>query len=183
LAYALIDLIVDNYFAVLEVLGNKIQQLEDDLIRQADTRMLNNIYGIKRNLLLIRRHVWPLREVVFRLNRDNAALIQENTQVYLRDLYDHVIRVTDHIETYRESITGMHDIYLSSLNNKMNEVMKVLTVISTIFIPMTLVASIYGMDLDYMPEKHWTYTYPLVLAVMAGITITLLAYFRRLDWI
>jgi len=184
LVYSLLDLVVDNYFVVLEILGDKIEELEDELIKKPTSAMLNQIYKLKRNLLAIRKHVWPLREVVFRLNRDEATLIEESTQLYMRDLYDHVIRVTDHIETYRESLTSMLDIYLSSLSNRMNEVMKVLTVISTVFIPLTLIASLYGMNFAYMPpEVEWLYGYPILLMLMAVIAIIPLIYFRRIKWI
>ncbi|MFW9807623.1 MAG: magnesium/cobalt transporter CorA, partial [Candidatus Thorarchaeota archaeon] len=152
LAYAILDLLVDKYFVVLEKLGDMIEDFEDELVEEASTDMLNRIYKIKRDLLSFRRHIWPLREVVLKMQRQTTAFVREDTQVFLRDLYDHVIRVTDHVETYRESISGMLDIYLSSINNKMNEVMKVLTVVATIFIPLTLMASIYGMNWKYIPE-------------------------------
>ena len=144
--------------------------------------MLNRIYKLKRDILSLRRYIWPLREVIFRLNRDEASLIHEDTQIYLRDLYDHVIRVTDLLETYRESITGMLDIYLSSLSNRMNEVMQVLTVITVIFIPLTLMASIYGMNF-YIPEVTHPLGYPIFLIVTGCITIAMVAYFRRRGWI
>ncbi len=183
LTYALVDLIVDNYFLALEVIGDKIEELENEIVERPREDMLTSIYSLKRNLLLMRKDVWPLREVVFRLNRDEATLIQEETQVYLRDLYDHVIRATDHIETYRDSLTTMLDIYLTSLSNRMNEVMKVLTVISTIFIPATFLASIYGMNFIDMPELQYPFAYPILLIVMLFIGIILLAYFKRLKWI
>jgi magnesium transporter len=145
--------------------------------------MLNRIYKIKRDLLAFRRHIWPLREVVLKMQRDAQSFVDQETRVFLRDLYDHVIRVTDHVETYRESITIMLDIYLSSVSNKMNEVMKVLTVVSTIFIPLTLMASIYGMNWPWMPELEFFYGYPIFLMAMIVITSTLVMYFRRIDWI
>ncbi|MFW9920736.1 MAG: magnesium/cobalt transporter CorA [Candidatus Thorarchaeota archaeon] len=183
LTYALVDMVVDRYFIVLEVIGDKIEELEDAIVKNPTEVMLRSIYSLKRNLLLMRKYIWPLREVVFRLNRDEATLIQPETQVYLRDLYDHVIRATDHIETYRDSLTTMLDIYLTSISNKMNEVMKVLTVISTIFIPVTFLASIYGMNFIYMPELAIPLGYPVLLISMLGIGITLLLYFRHVKWI
>ncbi|MFX1273263.1 MAG: CorA family divalent cation transporter, partial [Promethearchaeota archaeon] len=141
------------------------------------------IYRLKRTVIALRRYIWPLREVVFALNRDDTELVTDATKVYLRDLYDHVIRVTDLAETYREGITGMLDIYLSTMSNKMNEVMKVLTVISTIFIPLTLMASIYGMNWIWMPELDFFYGYPVFLMVMLLITAILVFYFRRRGWI
>jgi magnesium transporter len=162
-----------------------IEDLEDELIERATTDMLNRIYKIKRDLLSFRRHIWPLREVVLKMQRDAPTFVTQDTDVFLRDLYDHVIRVTDHVETYRESITGMLDIYLSSVSNKMNEVMKVLTVVSTIFIPLTLMASIYGMNWLWIPEIEFlgTLGYPVFLAAMIIVTVFLIGYFRRIEWI
>lgn len=184
LAYALLDLLVDKYFVVLERIGDMIEDLEDALIGQATTDMLNRIYRIKRDLLSFRRHIWPLREVVLKMQRDASTYVNQETHVFLRDLYDHVIRVTDHVETYRESISGMLDIYLSSINNKMNEVMKVLTVVSTIFIPLTLMASIYGMNWQVIPEIEFLGVsgYPVFLTAMFIITAILIGYFRRIEW-
>ncbi|MHA1908886.1 MAG: magnesium/cobalt transporter CorA [Candidatus Thorarchaeota archaeon] len=184
LTYALVDLIVDNYFVVLEISGDKIEELENAIVHRFSEDYLSTIYDLKRNLLTMRKFIWPLREVVFRLNRDEATLIQEETQIYLRDLYDHVIRATDHVETYRDSLTTMLDIYLTNLSNRMNDIMKILTVISTIFIPATFLASIYGMNFMYMgPELEWTYGYPMLLFIMLFIGIILLAYFRKIRWI
>jgi magnesium transporter len=183
LAYTILDLLIDKYFVVLEKIGDMIEDLEDELIGRATSDMLNRIYKIKRNLLSFRRHIWPLREVVLKMQRDAHSFVKQETHVFLRDLYDHIIRVTDHVETYRESITGMLDIYLSSVSNKMNEVMKVLTVISTIFIPLTLMASIYGMNWQWIPELEFYYGYPVFLAAMFLVTITLIAYFRRIGWV
>jgi magnesium transporter len=183
LVYTLLDLLVDKYFVVLERTGDLIEDLEDELVEHATSDMLNRIYKIKRDLLAFRRHIWPLREVVLKMQRDAQSFVDQETRVFLRDLYDHVIRVTDHVETYRESITIMLDIYLSSVSNKMNEVMKVLTVVSTIFIPLTLMASIYGMNWPWMPELEFFYGYPIFLMAMIVITSTLVMYFRRIDWI
>jgi magnesium transporter len=183
LSYSLLDLLVDKYFVVLERIGDLIEDLEDELIERATSDMLNRIYRIKRDLLSFRRHIWPLREVVLKLQRDTPSLVEEETLVFLRDLYDHVIRVTDHVETYRESITGMLDIYLSSVSNKMNEVMKVLTVVSAIFIPLTLMASVYGMNFSWMPELDFIYGYPIFLLAMFVLTTILVLYFRRRKWI
>ncbi|PNX52903.1 MAG: magnesium and cobalt transport protein CorA [Thermoplasmata archaeon M9B2D] len=184
LVYSLLDLMVDKYFVVLEQVGDIIEDLEDDLIEDATVDMLNRIYSLKRSLLAFRRDIWPLRQVVLRLQRDIPLHMKADNLVYLSDLYDHVIRATDHVETYRESITGMLDIYLSRVSNKMNEVMKVLTVISTIFIPLTLMASIYGMNWPWMPEFLVTeYGYPIFLFFMIAIAVILFAYFRRIDWI
>jgi magnesium transporter len=184
LAYTLLDLIVDQYFVVLEKFGDLIEDIEDELIAEATSDILNRIYRIKRSLLYFRRHIWPLREVVLKMQRQ-TSFVQEETQVFLRDLYDHVIRITDHVETYREAITGMLDIYLSSINNRMNEVMKVLTVVSAIFIPLTLAASIYGMNFKWIPEIDLLGDagYPIFLVAMALLTSILVGYFRKIKWI
>ncbi|MFW9849753.1 MAG: magnesium/cobalt transporter CorA [Candidatus Thorarchaeota archaeon] len=184
LTYALVDLIVDNYFVVLEVVGDKIEELEDAIISEFSEKLLSSIYDLKRDLLVLRKFLWPLREVVFRLNRDEATLIQAETEIYLRDLYDHVIRATDYVETFKDSLTTMLDIYLTNLNNRMNDIMKILTVISTIFIPITFIASIYGMNFVPMgPELHWEFGYPTILLVMLLIALILLGYFRKIHWI
>jgi magnesium transporter len=183
LAYTLLDLIVDKYFYVLEELGEEIEQLEDELVSEATYDMLNRIYRLKRVVIALRRYIWPLREVAFRLSREAPAIIQESTQVYMRDLYDHVIRVADLIETYRETTTGMLEIYLSSVSNRMNEVMQLLTVISTIFIPLTLMTSIYGMNWPWMPELEYEYGYPIFMLIMIFISVVLLGLFRKKGWI
>ncbi|UCE11901.1 MAG: magnesium/cobalt transporter CorA [Candidatus Thorarchaeota archaeon] len=183
LAYALIDLIVDHYFVILEDIGEKIEILEDSLTAKPSKDLLEEIYRLKRIVIEMRRHIWPLREVVSRFMRDDELLAQESTRVYLKDLYDHVYRVTDYLETYRESMTGALDIYLSSVSNRMNEVMKVLTVISTIFIPLTLMASIYGMNFQNMPELAWPFGYPALLLSMLVVGLLLLAGFRRIGWV
>ncbi len=184
LTYSLVDLIVDNYFMDLEVIGDKIEDLETEIVSEFSEDMLGLIYALKRNLIQMRKYIWPLREVVFKLNRDEATLIQESTQVYLRDLYDHVVRATDHIETFRDSLTTLLDIYLTSLSNKMNDIMKVLTVISTIFIPATFLASLYGMNFLYLPpETQWIYGYPTLVIIMFLLGVVLLAYFRKIKWI
>jgi magnesium transporter len=183
LAYTLLDLLVDKYFYVLEELGESIEHLEDELITDATPDMLTRIYKLKRIVISLRRFVWPLREVSFRLSREAPAIIQESTQLYMRDLYDHVIRVADLLETYRETITGMLEIYLSSTSNKMNEIMQLLTVISTIFIPLTLMTSVYGMNWPWMPELEFQYGYPIFILIMILISVVLLLLFRRKGWI
>jgi magnesium transporter len=183
LVYTLLDLIVDKYFMVLEQIGDTIEDLEDDLIAKSSSEMLNDIYKLKRILIAFRRDIWPLRQVVVKLQRDIPTLVHDDTQIFLRDLYDHIIRVTDHVETYRESITGMLDIYLSRVSNKMNEIMQVLTVISVIFIPLTLMASIYGMNWHWMPELSYQYGYPIFMLFMLIVGLLLLGYFKRKGWV
>ena len=181
--YSLIDTIVDRYFSVLEKMSDSIEKLEDELIAAPTTQTLQRIYELRRIASDLRRYMWPLREVIFKLSRETEEFFNDTTQLYLRDLHDHVIQVSDQVETHRESISAMVDIYLSSLSNKMNEVMKVLTVISTIFIPATLLASIYSMNFTYMPELMWAHSYPILLLSMVLLGVSLLIIFRRKGWI
>jgi len=183
LAYSLIDAIVDNYFMVLEKIGEKIEDIEDELVKNPTPMVLQTIHRLKRELIFLRKSVWPLREVISRLERWESPLIHKSIDIYLRDVYDHTIQVIDSLETFRDTLSGMLDIYLSSVSNRMNEVMKVLTVISTIFIPLTLIASIYGMNFRYMPELEWSWGYPMVYMVMLAIGAVMLVYFRRKKWL
>jgi len=183
LAYALIDAIVDNYFIVLEKLGEQIEVMEEELVTNPTPETLQTIHHLKRELIFLRKSVWPLREVISALDRGESPLIQESTGIYLRDLYDHTIQVIDSVETFRDMVSGMLDIYLSSVSNKMNEVMKVLTIIATIFIPLTFIAGIYGMNFQYMPELGWHWGYPAVWFVICAIFIVMLVYFRRRKWL
>ncbi len=183
LAYALIDAIVDHYFVVLEQIGEKIELLEEDLVTDPTPETLQTIHNLKRDMIFLRKSVWPLREVIGGLERGESSLIGESITIYLRDVYDHTIQVIDTMETFRDMISGMLDIYLSSISNRMNEVMKVLTIIATIFIPLTLVAGIYGMNFRYMPELEWPWGYLMVWLVMLGIAAVMLVYFRRKRWL
>jgi magnesium transporter len=183
LAYALLDLVVDNYFTVLEQVGEKVEFLEEELVTSPTPETLQTIHNLKREMIFLRKSVWPLREVVGALERGESSLIKESTGIYLRDVYDHTIQVIDTIETFRDMISGMLDIYLSSVSNRMNEVMKVLTIIATIFIPLTLIAGIYGMNFQYMPELGWRWGYPIVWLVMLAIGAVMLVYFRRKKWL
>jgi magnesium transporter len=183
LTYALIDTVVDNYFIILEKLGDKIEFLEDELVINPGTETLQAIHNLKRELIFLRKSVWPLREVVSRMERGGFDLIKQATGIYLRDVYDHTIQVIDAIETYRDLLSGMLDIYLSSISNKMNEIMKVLTIIGTIFIPLTFIAGIYGMNFSYMPELGWRWGYPIVLTVMLIISGVMVHYFKGKKWL
>jgi magnesium transporter len=183
LAYALVDTIVDHYFIVLEKLGEKIENMEEDLVTNPTPETLQAIHTLKRELIFLRKSVWPLREAVNSLERGESSLIHESTDIYLRDVYDHTIQVIDTIETFRDMVSVMLDIYLSSVSNKMNEVMKVLTIIATIFIPLTFIASIYGMNFKYIPELEWHWGYPAILFVMVAVGISMLAFFRRKRWL
>jgi magnesium transporter len=183
LMYSLLDAIVDSYFGILEKVGDRIEGLEDELISDPDERTLHQIYALKREMISLRRSIWPLRELVNGIQRSDSALVSESTNVYLRDVYDHTIQIIDTIESLRDIVSGMLDTYLSSISNRMNAVMKVLTIIATIFIPLTFVAGIYGMNFDWMPELHWRWGYPAVWLLMLAITALMVKYFRRKKWL
>jgi magnesium transporter len=183
LAYALMDTVVDHYFVILEKLGEKIEQLEEELLENPTPRMLEDIHHLKREIIVFRRQVWPLREVLNSLIKGQAALIQETTHIFLRDVYDHTIQVIDTIESFRDVLSGLSDLYLSTVSNRMNEVMKVLTIIATIFIPLTFIAGIYGMNFEYMPELKWRWSYPLLWAVLIAIFISMVIWFKRKKWL
>jgi len=183
LAYALLDLIVDDYFDFTESLSERIEELEDQVIENPTNNTIHGVYWLRRIVSIARRNLWPLRETVGHLYRDPNPLIKASTNIYLRDLYDHVIQVNDSLEAYRDTLSSMLDTYLSSISNKMNAVMKVLTVISTVFIPLTLITGIYGMNFINMPELTWGYGYSVVLIVMFALAVSMLAYFHKIEWI
>jgi magnesium transporter len=183
LAYSLLDAIVDSYFVILEKLGEKVEYLEDELVVNPGQETVKSIHILKREMIFLRKSVWPLREVVSGLRRGESQLIKKTTNLYLGDVYDHTIQVIDTIETLRDMLTGMLDIYLSSISNRMNEVMKVLTVMATIFIPITFIASLYGMNFRYMSELDSPLGYPAVLVLMAVIALGLTVYFHRKKWL
>jgi len=183
LAYALLDMVVDNYFVVLERLGDEIDELEGRVMGPPDPSISQRIHRMKRTLLFMRKSTWPLREMITALLREESDLVSSETQPFLRDLYDHTIHVIDTIETHRDMLSGLLEVHLANLNNRMSEVMKVLTIIATIFIPLTFVAGVYGMNFEYMPELGWKWSYPIVLFVMFAIGGGLLAYFRVRKWI
>ncbi len=182
LAYALIDAVVDNYFMILEKLGETIEEIEEKLVTNPTSETLHTLHDLKREMVFLRKSVWPLREVINRLERSESPLINKSTYIYLRDVYDHTIQVIDAVETFRDMLSGMLDIYLSSVSNRMNEVMKVLTIIATIFIPLTFIAGIYGMNFRYMPELEQAWSYPTILILMLIMAIVMLIYFRRKKW-
>ncbi|UCG03968.1 MAG: magnesium/cobalt transporter CorA [Candidatus Heimdallarchaeota archaeon] len=183
LFYALIDVIVDNYFLILERLSERIEFLEEEIVTSPGTETLQIIHSLKTNIIFIRKSVWPLRELISRLERGGSALILPGTQKYIRDVYDHTIQVIDTVETLRDIVSGILDIYLSSISNKMNEVMKVLTIIATIVIPMTVVSGIYGMNFQLMPELTWPIGYPMALSLMLLVAIIMLSYFWKKGWL
>lgn len=183
LTYAHLDTIVDQYFPLLEQLGEDIEQLEEELIAHADRGTLRMLHGFKQEMILLRRAIWPLRDVLSHLERGDSTLIHSSTHIYLRDVYDHTIQLIETTETYRDMLGGMMDIYLTSLSNKLNETMKVLTVIATIFIPLTFIVGIYGMNFEVMPELEWPWGYPLVMSLMLVLAIGMLWAFRKKHWI
>ncbi|MBN1918768.1 MAG: magnesium/cobalt transporter CorA [Verrucomicrobia bacterium] len=183
LMYALMDAIIDDYYPFLEGIGEQVEALEDQVVARPSRTTLGRVHAVKRNLLDVRRAVWPLRDAVNSLLREDNALIAKATRLYLRDCYDHTVQVLDIVETYRESAGNLMDIYLSSASNRMNEVMKVLTIIATIFIPLTFLAGVYGMNFRYMPELGLSWTYPALWAVMVAIAVTMLVLFWRKGWI
>jgi len=183
LAYALLDAIVDNCFLILEKGGERIEDTEQQLATNPTPETLQLIRKLKKGMIFLRKAIWPLREVVSGLERCESVLIHESTGAYLRDVYDHTIQVIDTVESFRDMVSGMLDIYLSSISNKMNEVMKVLTIFAVIFIPLTFVAGIYGMNFQFMPELGWHWGYPMILIVMASIAAGMLGYFRRKRWL
>ena len=182
LAYALIDAIVDSYYTILETLGEHIESLQEELVSEPKREDLQIIQDLKSDMLFIRKSVWPLREVIGGLVRSESTLIKEHVHVYIRDVYDHVIQVIDTIETFRDMLSAMLDIYLSSVGNRMNEVMKVLTIIATIFIPMTFLAGIYGMNFKYMPELEWKYAYPIFWLIVLSLFILMIMWFKKKKW-
>ncbi|MEH2258500.1 magnesium/cobalt transporter CorA [Nostoc sp.] len=189
LAYAVLDAIIDGFFPVLELYGERIEELEEEVIVRPTPKTLQNIYQIRRELLQLRRAIWPQRDAINSLIRDGSELISEEVRIYLRDCYDHTVQVMDMVETYRELASGLMDVYLSAVSNKMNEIMKVLTIVSTIFIPLTFIAGIYGMNFNTekspynMPELNWYWGYPLCWAVMLAIAFGLLFFFWRRGWL
>ena len=191
LAYALIDSIIDHCFPVLEKLGDAIEELEDQVLERPSRENVTTIHNYKRALMQLRRYVWPGRDVVTALLHDDSGLVHDATKVFLRDCYDHTVQIMDLIETYRDVNSGLMELYLSAVGMRTNEIMRVLTVMSSIFIPLTFVAGVYGMNFDYadgampwnMPEVHKPYGYLICVAVMVAIAIGQLLFFRRKKWL
>lgn len=183
LAYALMDMIVDSYFLVLEAIGEQVEDLEDRVMHEPGSEVLPTLSTLRRELLFLRKSVWPLREVLSSLTRAESSVFTETTQIFCRDVYDHTIQVIDTVEALRDIVSGMFDTYLSSVSHRMNEVMKVLTIIATIFIPLTFIAGIYGMNFERMPELSWSWAYPTALGIMAAVAFVMVLYFRRKRWL
>lgn len=183
LLYALTDVIVDNYFLVVERIGEKIDEVEDIVLLNPKREVLQEIYKLKRDLIYIRKTLWPMRNAISSISKNDFDLVDEKTLYYFRDVYDHIIQMIDIIETYRDICSGMLDTYLSSISNKTNDIMKVLTIFSTIFIPLTFIAGVYGMNFKFLPELHWKYGYASFWVVSAIITGFMLRYFRKKNWL
>jgi magnesium transporter len=183
LAYALLDAVVDNYFVILEKCGDRIESIETELISEPTRETLQRLYGCKREMIFLHNSVWPLREVVNALARHDSDLVAESTAPYLRDVYDHVTHIIESVDIQREMLSGMLDMYLSSVSNRLNEVMKVLTVISVVFMPVTFIAGVYGMNFRNMPELQWRYGYFAALLLMLVISAAMLIHFKRKKWL
>jgi len=183
LAYAIIDMIIDAYFPILEDLGERVDDLEEFVIEDPSPRVVGWINTVRRDLLGLRRAVWPLRDAVASLLREHTTFIADETRVYFRDCYDHCVQLADVIETYRELGSGLMNTYLSSIGNRTNEVMKVLTIMASVFIPLTFLAGLYGMNFEYMPELHVHWAYPLLLGIMLVVAVAMLFYFRKVGWL
>jgi len=189
LLYSLLDIIIDEGFPVLETFGEKIDTLEEELLEKPTNNTLKKLHNLKRELLILRRMLWPHRDLLNKLLRDESNLINDDTTIYLRDCYDHTVQIMDLMETYRDMTASMLDLYLSSISYKLNDVMRVLTVISTIFIPLTFIVGVYGMNFSVntksswaMPELHWEYGYPILWIFMSGIALGMLIFFKRKGW-
>ncbi|MBA3722331.1 MAG: magnesium/cobalt transporter CorA [Parachlamydiaceae bacterium] len=183
LAYTILDAIIDQYFVVLEHIDSRLEDLEEELVSSPSANTLHNIQNAKRTMIFLRRSIWPLRDVISRFQHLEAPYVSSTTQIYLSDIYDHVIQLIDIIEGFRDVVSGMLDIYLSNINIRTNEIMKFLTVVSTIFVPLTFITGLYGMNFEIMPELTHTWGYPIVLLVMAAMAGSMLVYFRRKNWI
>ncbi|AXT62039.1 magnesium and cobalt transport protein CorA [Aquimarina sp. AD10] len=184
LAYSLLDAIFDNYFVVIDNLGDKVELLEEQLFNEkAGDTITQDIQSLKREILRIRRSILPLREVIGRVVKSETGLIQEKNTDYYRDLYDHIIHIHENIDVYREMIWGLMDMYMTTISNKMNGIMKVLTIISTIFIPLTFIVGVYGMNFENMPELKWKYSYLVLWGIMIMLFVSLLIFFRKKKWL
>ncbi|MDD5456301.1 MAG: magnesium/cobalt transporter CorA [Candidatus Margulisbacteria bacterium] len=182
LAYSLIDAIVDYCFSILEKIGETIEEMETDIIKDPDIKTIESIHKLKREITYLRRSIWPLRDVINEFLREESSIVSESSKVFIRDVYNHTVQLIDIIETCRDMVTVLLDIYVTSINNKLNEIMKVLAVIATIFMPLSFIASLYGMNFKYMPELGWHFGYPMALTIMAVIFISMLVYFKTKKW-
>lgn len=182
LAYALMDAVVDHYFIVVERIGDRIEDVDDQILSEPKPENIKEIHLLKRDLLNLRKALWPLREEIGMLEKSESGMIRPESKIYWRDLYDHTVQIIEVVETFRDILASIHDTYLSGVSNRMNEIMKVLTIIATIFIPLTFIAGIYGMNFEYMPELKWSFGYFMILGIMFLVGIGLLMYFKRRKW-
>ena len=183
LAYALIDAIVDHYFVILDHVGRRLELLEEGIDDHPDAGLLDEIHAVRRELIYLRKQVWPLRDIISLLLKEESSFFSDTTRLFIRDVYDHTIQTIDTIESFRDILSGLQDLYLSIISNRMNEVMKVLTVIATIFIPVTFIAGIYGMNFQHMPELGWRWAYPLFWIVVVAIVAGMIFFFRKRRWL
>lgn len=183
LVYTLLEAVLDSYFEILEELGEEVEDLQDEMLENPSAKLLLRMRDMKRTVRTLRKSIWPLREVVGELEREDSALIDDDNNVHFRRAYEHTIQAMDVAETARDVLSDMLDMYLSSISNKLNQIMKTLTVITTIFMPLSFIAGVYGMNFRYMPEIQWIYGYPMVLGIMTAVVIVMLIYFRRKDWL
>ncbi len=183
LAYALMDKVIDNYFVIMEKMGERVEEIEDNAMTKQDTKFIRDISVLRRELILLRKTIWPLREVINTLLRGEAQEIKPETLLFYRDLYDHTVQVIDSVESYRDTLASVLDVNFSVQSFRMNDVMKVLTIISTIFIPLTFIVGVYGMNFDNLPELHWKYGYQLIMFIMFGLAIGMIYYFRKKKWL
>ncbi|HEX2927121.1 MAG TPA: magnesium/cobalt transporter CorA [Ruminiclostridium sp.] len=182
LMFCLLDVMIDNYFTILEDFGERIEFAEDELVIRTSSKTLRTIHRLKKQALYLHKAVWPLRDVLSSLERGESNLINDDTVIYIRDLYDHIVQIMDTTETIRDILSSMLDIYLSSTSNRMNEIMKVLTIFSTLFMPLSFIVGLYGMNLKNMPELSWPYMYPILWLIMVGIAASMIFYFKKKKW-
>lgn len=183
LAYCLLDMVIDNYFVVLEKIGEELEVLEGMLIDDNQRDIIYEIHQRRADMVFLRRQIWPLRDMISTMQRSESKLIKKTTAVYLRDLYDHIIRVIEAVESFRDILSSLHDLYLSNITNRTNEVMKVLTIFAAIFIPLTFLAGVYGMNFDFMPGLHWRWGYHVLLAFMLIIAVGMVFFFKKRRWL
>ena len=182
LCYSIIDYIIDNYFTVLEKIGDRIDLLEEEVLGDAEEDTIHKLHALKRDTLAIRKSLWPIRDILGYMLKPDTAIITDSTRLFLRDAYDHTVEAIETVEAYRDFISGLLDINLSRMSNRMNEVMKVLTLISTIFIPLTFIAGVYGMNFKMMPELEWRFGYYTIIAIMFSVAVVMLVYFKKKKW-
>jgi len=183
LGYALMDMIVDHYYEVLDQLGEEIEAIQEEALSNPTAKMRRAIHDARRQVVVLRKTIWPLREIVAGLLRGESKLFQDGTMIFLQDVYDHVVQVIDTVETYRDLLTGAMETYMSSVSNKMNETMKVLTIMATLFIPLTFLAGVYGMNFKYMPELEWRYAYPSFWGIVLVVFLAMLLWFKNKNWL